>query len=72
VNLALGFKEDEREYYIGAQLLKIIGATSLRLLTNNPMKINNLSDYGLKINERVPLQIKENTTNPKYWRVICV
>ena len=68
-NLALGFKEDEREYYIGAQILKIIGATSLCLLTNNPIKINNLSDYGLKITERVPLQIKENIYDEGYLKV---
>lgn len=68
-NLALGFKEDEREYYIGAQILKIIGANSLRLLTNNPIKINNLSDYGLKITERVPLQIKENIYDEGYLKV---
>jgi len=68
-NLALGFKEDEREYYIGTQILKIIGATSLRLLTNNPIKINNLLDYGLKITERVPLQIKENIYDEGYLKV---
>ncbi|WP_285121943.1 bifunctional 3,4-dihydroxy-2-butanone-4-phosphate synthase/GTP cyclohydrolase II [Lactococcus petauri] len=68
-NLALGFKGDEREYYIGAQILKSIGATSLRLLTNNPIKINNLSDYGLKITERVPLQIKENIYDAGYLKV---
>ena len=56
-NLALGFSGDEREYYIGAQILKDLGVTSIRLLTNNPDKIYQLSDFGLENKERIPLQM---------------
>ena len=56
-NLALGCSGDEREYYIGAQILKDLGVTSIRLLTNNPDKIYQLSDFGLEIKERIPLQM---------------
>jgi len=56
-NLALGFSGDEREYYIDAQILKDLGVTSIRLLTNNPDKIYQLSDFGLEIKERIPLQM---------------
>ena len=67
-NLALGFKEDEREYHIGAQILKLLGVKSLRLLTNNPLKIDKLSEYGLKINARVPIQIDENEYDKGYLK----
>lgn len=67
-NLALGFAGGEREYYIGAQILKDLGVKTLRLLTNNPDKVYQLKDYGMEIKERVPIQMKATPYDLFYLR----
>jgi 3,4-dihydroxy 2-butanone 4-phosphate synthase / GTP cyclohydrolase II len=62
----LGFPADLRDYGIGAQILKDIGITKLRLITNNPKKLKGLSGYGLEIIERVPIEVDPNIKNEKY------
>ncbi|WP_173299231.1 bifunctional 3,4-dihydroxy-2-butanone-4-phosphate synthase/GTP cyclohydrolase II [Thermanaeromonas sp. C210] len=65
-NEALGFPADLRDYGIGAQILVDLGIRELRLLTNNPRKIAGLEGYGLKVVERVPLEIQPNGINQRY------
>ena len=67
-NLALGFRDDLREYYIGAQILRDLGAKSLKLLTNNPKKIEGLSEFGLSIESRVPIQMELTPFDAFYMR----
>ncbi len=67
-NLALGFDGDLREYFIGAQILKDLGAKTLRLLTNNPDKIYQLSDFGMEIIERVPIQVNATDYDLHYLK----
>ncbi|MDC1174474.1 GTP cyclohydrolase II, partial [Bacteriovoracaceae bacterium] len=67
-NKKLGFKDDLREYGVGAQILKILGVKKMNLLTNNPRKIVGLKGFDLKIVERTPLVIEPNETNYKYLK----
>ena len=67
-NIRLGFKPDERDYGIGAQILRDLGVTQMRLITNNPVKRSGLEGYGLTITETVPLIIKPNAYNRKYLK----
>lgn len=65
-NIELGFKADERDYGVGAQILRELGVTKIRLITNNPVKRAGLEGYGLKIVENIPIRIKPNSYNKKY------
>jgi 3,4-dihydroxy 2-butanone 4-phosphate synthase/GTP cyclohydrolase II len=67
-NLALGFKPDLREYGIGAQILADLGLSTIRILTNNPRKIVGIEGYGLKVVERVPIEIPATKHNKRYLR----
>jgi len=67
-NLKLGFKMDQRDYGIGAQILRSLGITKMRLMTNNPKKRSGLMGYGLEIVENVPIEIQPNPHNEAYLR----
>ena len=65
-NHRLGFEDDERDFRIGAEILKRMGFSSLRLLTNNPAKVARMQETGLDVVERVPLKVGENRFNHHY------
>ncbi|GAG00833.1 unnamed protein product, partial [marine sediment metagenome] len=67
-NRKLGFKPDQRDYGIGAQILVNLGVNKLRLITNNPRKFIGLAGYGLEIAERVSIEIPPNKSNIKYLK----
>ncbi len=67
-NLELGFKEDGRDYGIGAQILRDLGVHRVRLITNNPHKLHGLAAYGIEVVERVPIEIPPHPGNVRYLR----
>lgn len=67
-NVHLGYDPDERDYGVGAQILGLLGARKMRLITNNPVKRVGLEAYGLEIVENVPIEIKPNPYNERYLR----
>jgi 3,4-dihydroxy 2-butanone 4-phosphate synthase / GTP cyclohydrolase II len=67
-NLHLGFKADERDYGVGAQILRNLGITKMRLLTNNPVKRVGLEGFGLEVKEILPIEIAPNKYNNKYLK----
>ena len=67
-NLHLGFKADERDYGVGAQILRDLGVTKIRLMTNNPVKRIGLEAYGLSIIENIPIEITTNPYNEYYMK----
>lgn len=65
-NIMLGHKADERDYGVGAQILRALGITDMRLMTNNPVKRIGLEGYGLRVVENVPIEISPNSYNRSY------
>ena len=65
-NVCLGFAPDERDYGVGASILREVGVRNMRLMTNNPVKRRALEGYGLKIQEVIPIEIKPNAYNLRY------
>lgn len=68
-NVALGFAPDLRDYDIAAKILQLLDIKSVKLMTNNPKKIDGLKKYGLKVTQRIPIEIKSNKSNKKYLTV---
>ncbi len=67
-NIHLGFQPDERDYGVGAQILQLMGAKKLRLITNNPVKRVGLESYGIEIVENIPIEIAPNPYNLRYMQ----
>lgn len=67
-NIHLGFKPDERDYGVGAQILRSVGVTKMRLMSNNPKKRIGLEGYGLTVEENVPIEVKPNEFNAFYMK----
>lgn len=67
-NIALGFEGDLREYFIGAQILRHLGAKTIRLLTNNPQKVYGISGFGMQIIERIPIQMEATAYDLSYLK----
>lgn len=67
-NIHLGFQADERDYGVGAQILRDLGVCKMKLMTNNPVKRVGLQGYGLKVTEIVPLEVEPNEYNQRYLK----
>ena len=67
-NLHLGFEPDERDYEVASEILKDLEISSVRLLTNNPTKVDGLNDYGIEVTERLPIIIAPNVDNEGYLK----
>ena len=65
-NLHLGYKADERDYGVGAQILRSLGVSKMRLITNNPVKRIGLESYGLKVTENISIEMTPNKFNKFY------
>jgi 3,4-dihydroxy 2-butanone 4-phosphate synthase/GTP cyclohydrolase II len=65
-NLCLGHKADERDYGVGAEILRTVGVSKMRLITNNPVKRVGLESYGLSVEENISIEITPNEYNERY------